>query len=166
MFHNSFSRQEREPSLLPVASPTVIYTAQIQRKFSNAPSTVLNSLQCSNQIYNSLQFPNQVKCWFLGRGESRSTRRNTSRSRVENQQTQPTYDAESGNRTQGTLMEGERSHHSNPAVIELINCSKGVILIFIYLRRLSRKTIQIYCCLSQLLFLVFEVDMKDRKRII
>ena len=37
------------------------------------------------------------KCWFLRRGENRSTRRKTSRSRVENQQqTQPTYDAGSG----------------------------------------------------------------------
>jgi len=36
----------------------------------------------------------------------------TSRSRVENQQqTQSTYDAASGNRTQDTLVEGERSHH-------------------------------------------------------
>ena len=39
-----------------------------------------------------------MKCWFLKRGENRSTRRKTSRSRVENQQTQPTYDAEYGNR--------------------------------------------------------------------
>ena len=37
------------------------------------------------------------KCWFLRRGENRSTRRKTSRSKDENQQqTQPTYDAESG----------------------------------------------------------------------
>ena len=34
------------------------------------------------------------KCWFLRRGETRSTRRKTSRSKDENQQqTQPTYDA-------------------------------------------------------------------------
>ena len=34
------------------------------------------------------------KCWFLRRGENRSTRRKTSRSKDENQQqTQPTYDA-------------------------------------------------------------------------
>ena len=40
----------------------------------------------------------------------------TSRSRVENQQTQPTYDAGSGNRTRDTLVEGERSRHcTNPA---------------------------------------------------
>ena len=52
------------------------------------------------------------KCWFLGRGENRSTpRRKTSQSRVENQQqTQPTYDAGSGNRTQATLMGGKRCH--------------------------------------------------------
>ena len=39
------------------------------------------------------------------------------RSRVENQQqTQPTYDAGSRNRTRATLMGGERSHHcANPA---------------------------------------------------
>ena len=30
----------------------------------------------------------QIKCWFLVRGENRSTRGKTSRSRVENQQTQ------------------------------------------------------------------------------
>ena len=58
------------------------------------------------------------KCWFLGRGENRSTpRRKTSQSRVENQQqTQPTYDAGSGNRTRATLVGGERSHNcANPA---------------------------------------------------
>ena len=58
---------------------------------------------------------------FLMRGENRSTRRKTSRSRVENQQqTQPTYDAESGNRTRDTLVGGERSHHcANPAPLNL-----------------------------------------------
>ena len=45
----------------------------------------------------------------LRRGENRSTWRKTSRSRVENQQIQPTYDAESGNRTRATLVEGECS---------------------------------------------------------
>ena len=42
--------------------------------------------------------------WFLRRGENRSTRRKTLWSRVENQQTQPTYDAGSGNPT--TLTQG------------------------------------------------------------
>ena len=55
------------------------------------------------------------KCWFLRKEENQSTRRKTSRSKEENQQTQSTYDAGSGNRTQATLVGGERSHHSaNP----------------------------------------------------
>ena len=41
------------------------------------------------------------------------------RSRDENQQqTQPTYDAESGNRTRATLVEDERSHHC--AILHLL----------------------------------------------
>ena len=61
------------------------------------------------------------KCWFLRRGENRSTRRKSSRSREENQQqTQPTYDAETGNRTRATLVGGECSHHcATPAPLYL-----------------------------------------------
>ena len=40
-----------------------------------------------------------MKCWILRRAENRSTRRKTSRSRGETQQTQPTYGVESGNRS-------------------------------------------------------------------
>ena len=62
-----------------------------------------------------LTIPDRIgiwKCWFLRRGENRSTRRKTSRSKEENQQqTQPTYDAGSGNQTRDTLVGGERSHH-------------------------------------------------------
>ena len=51
------------------------------------------------------------KCWFLSRGENRCIRTKTSRSRVENQQqTQSTYDTGSENRTQATLVGGERCH--------------------------------------------------------
>ena len=79
--------------------------------------TILNSLQFSIKL-------NQIKCWFLERGENWSTRRKNSRSRVENQQTQPTYDAESGNRTRDTLVEGERSYHyADPAPPYPINCT-------------------------------------------
>ena len=48
---------------------------------------------------------NQIKCWFLRRGANRTTWTKTSqsRTRVENQQTQLTYDAESRNRTRTTL---------------------------------------------------------------
>ena len=84
----------------------------------------------SNALYNSwgnqinvaqiniLQsvFTNQIKCWFLMRGENRSTLGKTSPSRVENQQTQSTYDTGSRNRTRATLVEGKCSHHyANPA---------------------------------------------------
>ena len=58
-------------------------------------------------IWIELEFE---KCWFLRRGENRSTQRKTSRSREENQQqTQPTYDAQTGNRTRATLVGGECS---------------------------------------------------------
>ena len=58
----------------------------------------------------SVEFRNVGLCG-LGE-ESRRTRRKTSRSKDENQQqTQPTYDAESGNRTRATLVGGEFSHH-------------------------------------------------------
>ena len=54
---------------------------------------------------------NQIKCWFLMRGKNQSTQRKTSHSRVENQQTQSTYDAKCGNQTRVTLVEGKCSHH-------------------------------------------------------
>ena len=54
---------------------------------------------------------NQNICWFLVRGENRSTRGKTFRSRVENQQTQPTYDVRSGNRARDTLVEGQCCQH-------------------------------------------------------
>ena len=45
------------------------------------------------------------------------------RNRIENQQTQPTYDAEAENWTRDTLVEGERSHHcANPAPFLLLFC--------------------------------------------
>ena len=59
---------------------------------------------------------NQIKCWFLVRGENRSTRGKTSHSRLENQPTQSTFDAECENRTRATSVEGKCSHHNaNPA---------------------------------------------------
>ena len=61
---------------------------------------------------------NQVKCWFLVRGENGSTRAKTSHSRVENQQTQSTFDARCGNRTRATLGEGKCSHrNANPVMV-------------------------------------------------
>jgi len=79
----------------------------------------INIIQVFNlqpSFYKSDQIKsNQIKCWFLVRGENRSTRGKTSHSRVENQQTQSTYNAECGNRTRATLVEGKCSHHwANP----------------------------------------------------
>ena len=66
---------------------------------------------------------NQIKCWILVRGENWSNRGKTSRSRVENRQTQPTYDVRSGNRTWATLVECQCSHHcanTAPIVVNLV----------------------------------------------
>ena len=56
--------------------------------------------------------PGQIgiwKCWFLWREEYQEK---NPRSKDENlQQTQPTYDTGTGNRTWATLVEGECSHH-------------------------------------------------------
>ena len=53
---------------------------------------------------------------------NRSTRRQTPRNRVENQQTQPTFDAESGNRTRATLVGGECSHHCAIPATRISRC--------------------------------------------
>ena len=80
-------------------------------------------------LYNSKFFTilNQTKSnqmlVFGERGKPEYRRRKTSRSREENQQTQPTCDAESGNRTRDTLVESERSHHyANSAPQRDIKC--------------------------------------------
>ena len=48
---------------------------------------------------------------FWEEGKTRVPGEKTFQSREENQQTQPTYDAESGNQTRATLVGGEWSHH-------------------------------------------------------
>ena len=70
----------------------------------------INIIQITN-LQPSFYKSDQIKCWFLVRGENRSTRGKTSHSRVENQQTQSTYGVECGNRTRATLVEGKCSHH-------------------------------------------------------
>ena len=54
--------------------------------------------------YTAVQKSYQLKCLCLRRGENRSTRRKSSWSRVETQQTTPTDNAESGNQTRATLV--------------------------------------------------------------
>ena len=60
-------------------------------------------IKCALQSGGTLQI--EYNCYFLRRPENWSIRRKTStRSKDENQQqTQPTYDAESRNRTQATI---------------------------------------------------------------
>ena len=71
-----------------------------------------NQINIAQITILQLLFTNQVKCWFLMmRGENRSTWGKTSHNRVENQQTQSTYDTECRNRTRATLVEGKCSHH-------------------------------------------------------
>ena len=66
--------------------------------------------------------PNQIKCRFLRRGGNRTTREKTSWSRVENQQTQPTYDGESRNRTRAALVGDECSHYYATTAIFNVDC--------------------------------------------
>ena len=89
------------------------------------------------EAFREVLHPDRIgirKCWFLGRGENRSTWIKTSRSREENQQyTQPTYDAETGNRTRATLVGDECFHHcANPAPLKMLTipCKK----LYLYLR--------------------------------
>ena len=67
---------------------------------------------------------------FEERGKPEFTE--NSRSRVENQQTQPTCDAGSANQTRDTLVEGERSHHcASPAPL-VSELSHGVRVVANY----------------------------------
>ena len=92
------------------------------------------------------RFPDRIGIWksgFLRRGENRSTRRKTSRGKDKNhQQTQPTYDAGSRNRTRATLVGGECSQHctihdplSENTSLKNAKLATNPSLIWAYLRR-------------------------------
>ena len=65
-----------------------IHSHDPKRDLTSSAQTLLIGETKSN--HHSQIKSNQIRCWLLGRGENQSTRRKTSRSRVENQQTQPT----------------------------------------------------------------------------
>ena len=66
--------------------------------------TTLSNQHCPNPYFTIIIYKsNQIQCWFLMRGENRSTQGKTSHGRVENQQTQSIYDIECRNRTRATL---------------------------------------------------------------
>ena len=119
-FLSSFSTSRRcsrnlSPSRLPV-SPMYNVLQRVQNVTCKCNLFTHGAPRSSQELVQKCPcIPDRIgvwKCWFLRRGENRRTRRKTSRSRVENQQqTQPTYDAGSGNRTRVTLSGGERSHH-------------------------------------------------------
>ena len=83
-----------------------------------------NNIKESNKIEaatNEIK-SNQVKTnvGFCGGGKTGGPGEKTSQSRVENQQTQATYDAETGNWT--TLVEGARSHYcANPDILKSVH---------------------------------------------
>ena len=130
LINNNYNNIYFNNNILIIIIIIFIYTVQIQRTFSNAPyknSKSFTILKSNLQFFHQIK-SNQIKCWFLRRGENRSTRRKTSRSRVENQQTQPTYDAKSGNRTRDTLVEGERSHHCANPITNWITILQEILL--------------------------------------
>ena len=76
-------------------------------------------------VFREVLHPDRIGIWKCWRGENQSTRTKTSRSRVENQQqTQPTYDVESGNRTRATLIPllPQSQICTNPTNTEVLLC--------------------------------------------
>ena len=66
------------------------------------------------QSTNWRHFPDRIgikKRWFLKRGENQSTRKKPLNKDEDQQQTQHTYETESGDRIRATLVGGECSHH-------------------------------------------------------
>ena len=83
------------------------------------------------QLSQTDLFLNKIKCRFLRGGENRGTRGKTSQSRVENQQTQPTYDTESRNQTRPivTQLAGKCSHCATPALqYDYLGCISRVLV--------------------------------------
>ena len=72
---------------------------------SSAGSLIADTV---NSNYQLTQIKSNGGFWRKGKPEYPQK---TSRSREANQQTQPTYDAGSGNRTRATMVGGECSHH-------------------------------------------------------
>ena len=69
---------------------------------------------------------NQLKCWFLVRGENRSTQEKTSQSRVDNQRTQSTYNAGREIEPGRPLLGGKSSHYcTNSAEMSTLKCNKN-----------------------------------------
>ena len=81
------------------------------------------------------------KCWFLRRGKNQSTRRKTSRSRVENQQQTPTWRWvwESGNRTREHRWEAS-TVTTAPSLLPKI-CKHNIINVYMLLFNFTFGTV-------------------------
>ena len=85
---------------------------------------------CRLKINNSRKSSQNLMLVFEERGKTEYPEKNISQCREENQQTHP-HDAESGNRTQATMVGGECSHHcAIPALHRSVCESKFKIIHF------------------------------------
>ena len=100
-------------------------------------------------VFREVLHPDRIgiwKCWNLEMS-----------GRVENQQqTQPTYDVESGNRTRATLVGGECFHHgANPAPLKACSGPKSYSIIIIAEQSLKSYNKCRYCTRPQNVPLLF-----------
>jgi len=70
-----------------------------------------NNFYFYTMVFKAEWLVEQILMLVLVGEENRRIQRKTSQNRVENQQTQSTYDGGSGNWTRDILVEGEFSHH-------------------------------------------------------
>ena len=97
--------------------------------FSLNRSTLFNegdTQQSSTDKPVALEFPDRIGILgmlvFVEGGKPENPEKNPRNKGENQQQTQPTYDAGSGNRTRDTLVGGERSHHcTTPAPLHVPN---------------------------------------------
>ena len=121
----------------------VVFSGNTIHSNNNQPYLVRMTLNSKAHKPVALIFGLNLKCWFLWREANHRTRKKNPWGRDENQQqTQPTYDARSRNRTWATAMGGERFHHcpirASPKCISLT--SAGVEMV------LDRRTIIVLLC--------------------
>ena len=85
-------------------------------------------IKCASQYFLEIKLNSNQMLVLEERGKP-EYRRKTSRSRVENQQTQPTYDAEPGNRTGATLVGSECSDTAPTLLPEYPQCKCTLTLL-------------------------------------
>ena len=85
-----------------------------------APNSLATNKPVSLEFRIELEFRN---VGFWGEGKTGEPGENLSEQGENQQQTHPTYDAGSGNRTQATLVGGERSHHCTTLAPQVSVCS-------------------------------------------